>query len=628
MDPEYIEIRELYNYIKLNLEFDLTPDQIAKIDQDFPEAEREAEKIKLKEKILKERIERAELLASILTLRYNLDYNILLSFIKKYDNLLNIEMMEKRINEIDLNNIDEPLALELKNYYFHYYYNYYKIVLEKIQDQILVNLIMDRILQLQNIVIIGVRLDETEYDIFISNIYNLVDKYSYNQELLNEYEIKLRQLFFEDNKYDIRLYSVVKVSLPEVKNIFRNRHIKHGFNRGNYIYIPIKNFRIPVRINTGQTFKFKGETIIAERDITIYPIKRLSKFTTIPRDITFSYSYNFLGFNMERQNILKRLTEINNSGQDFFKKLLFTIFIDYLLLFISDLSEQLKQRNIGLLITGGFAYRHYNYSYITEDVDIIIGYLVDGKISIKPIENYKEIFQFIIEYFNSIKEKDFTNEIIIKIIKKFFKDLKNMGINITQFDNIYQFYQQLERDNINIELFLSSPPHNDKILKLTVVLNSVRRFAYIDININDITKAINTFAMINRINPVSIQDGFIKAEFNIDQFYLTFREDINHTFYPTRTIVNIIYDTASFLNVIEINYIIFEKHYLIEKIINNLLFGILPIDTDTSPEIIESEKQRFLEKFHKLLLTHGEYENFMSSNPTSQDIQYFKNFIG
>jgi hypothetical protein len=626
MDPEYIELRELFNLIKLKLEFDLTPDDIAKIEQDFPEAEREAEKLKLKEKIYKERIERAELLASILTLRYNLEYKILLSFLKIYDNLLDIDMMEKRINTVNLNNMDIDIALEIENFYYHYYYHHYKIFLEKIQDERLSNLVKRRIRQLRSLNVIGIKYNEIRGRIFLTDIYGLVNKQEHNQKLLNEYENILKSYFFEKESFDANLIHIIKVSFPEEQNIFRNRRIKNGLKRGNYCFIPVKGFRTPTTINIGQTYNYKGDIKVADKQMTIYPIKRLSKFTLIERHITFSYSYTFLGYHMERHNILKRLTEINNSGHDFLKKLLFTIFIDYLLLFISDLSEQLKQRNIGLLITGGFAYRHYNYSYITEDVDIIIGYLVDGKISIKPLENYKEIFQFIIDYFNVIKQKDFKNHIIISIIKKFFKDLKNMGINLTQFDNIYQFYQQLERDNINIELFLSSPPNNDKILKLTIVLNSVHRFAYVDININDITKAINTFAIINRINPFSIQDDFIKAEFNIDLFYLTFREQINHTFYPTRTVVNIIYDTAFFLNVIEINYIIFEKHYLIDKIINNLLFGILPIDTPH--QIIESEKRRFLEKFHKLLLTQGEYENFTSSNPTSQDIQNFKNFIG
>jgi hypothetical protein len=628
MDPEYIELRGLIDLIRLKLDFDLTPDDIAKIDQDFPEAEREAEKLKLKEKIYKERLDRIKLLASILTLRYNLDYKILLSFLKRYDNLLDIDMMEKRINDVDLTNMNIDVSEEIENFYYHYYFHYYKIILEKIQDEILLNLVKSKILLLGNISEKGIKYIEVDEDnYFLTNIYGLVDKEVYNKELLNKYNNFLKGYFEGDEREGFNIYTKVKVSLPEIKNIFRNKSVNHGFNKGNFCYIPIKGFRNrePTIINVGQTYKYKGDTIVADREMIIYPIKRLSKFILIPREITFSYSHNFLGFNMERINILKRLNEINAS-HEFLKKLLFTLLVDYILLFISDLTEQLKQRNIGLLITGGFAYRHYNYSYITEDIDILLGNLVDDKISIKPLENYREIFQFIIDYFNVIKQKDFKNEIIIRIIKKFFKDIKNMGINLSQFDNINQFYQQLERDNVNIEIFLSPPPHNDKILKLTVVLNEINRYAYADININDKTKAINTLSSIRQINPYFIQDGISRFQFNVDDFYLTLRDQIENTFYPTMTSVNVLYDSASILNVMDLNYIIYEKNYLINKLMNNLLFGIIP--NDFPVERLEVERQRFLDKFSKLLITHNEFNNFMATNPSPLAIQNFKTFIG
>jgi len=625
MDSEYIELKQLFDILNLKLDFDLTPEQTAKIAQDFPEAERENEKLKKKKEIYKQRVDRAEILLSFLTLKYNFNYGIFVNLMKNYNNLLPIDLMEERITELDLNNLNYIEAKELEDYYYNYIYHYYKIILEKIQDFRLRTLILRRVKQLKNLVYRGFSLME---DLTLKFRYELVDREEYNKELSDSYENALRRNFFTNNKKD-KKYETYNISLPEKLDIFRNKRVNNGIYQGNYAYIPTNNpmnsYRIEKEIEAGQVYQYKGQNILSTIKRKIYPIERLSKFTTIPREVLMSYNYKILGIRMDRINLIKRLEEINSS-HEFIKKLLFTIFVDYILLFISDLNNLLKERNIGLLVSGGFAYRYYNQSYITEDIDIILGDLIDGKINIKPIENYQEIFGIIVEYFNNIKAEDFTNIIILNIIKKFFKDLKRLGININTYDNIKQFYTQLENNNIEVDFNLSSPPLNDKILKLTIVLNNFNRFAYVDININDKAKAINTFSIINKINPFEIQENYLRNELNIDLFYLYYQREIENTFYPVITSINPIYDTASILNIIDINYILYEKSYLIDKLNNNLLFGIIPLEL--SEPRLSIEKERLLEKFNKLLRTHYEYNNFYSFNPSPQQIQLFNTFIG
>lgn len=624
MDPEYIELIELFQELNLKLDFELTAEQIAKIKLDYPEDRREKEIKNLKKQIYNQRKERSEILSSFLTLKYNFDYSLFNKFMKNDNNLVEIDVMERRINEINLDNLDGRLALELEDYYYNYMYHYYKKILEKTwnQDIELKRLILNRIYKLNNLVNKGFNVRD---NLELRYIYEFVDRNIYTSESLAKYEDKLRTCFFEDSRQSSKKVEPFFIALPEYSEIFRNRRIKYGLNQGIYASIPLGYYRIEKDINIGDIYQYKGQNIVSTFNGKIYPIERLSRFTTISREIIKSYNYKILGNKITRNNIIKRLEDINSSG-DSMKKLLFTIFADYILLFISDLTNILKEKNIGLLLSGGFAYRYYNQSYITEDIDIILGNLIDDKISIKPIENYSNIFKIITDYFYFIKHIDFTKDIILNIIYNFFKDLKRLGINLNSYDNIKQFYTQFKDNNIDLDFNLSSPPHNDKILKLTITLNNINRFAYIDININDKTKAINTFSIINKINPFEIEDMYISNEFNIDNMYLLYKRQIDNTFYPNITIINPIYDTASILNIIDINYILFEKTYLIDKLNNNLLFGIIPLDFPQSK--LQDEIIRLLTKFNKLLITNYELNRFYSFNPNQKQIQLFNTFIG
>jgi hypothetical protein len=614
MDPEFIELKNLFEKINLKLNFELSSEQINNIKNTYPD-KFEQEIHKLKKNIYKKNVERAEILTSFLTIKYNFNYNLLLSLMKKYNNLIDIDIMEKRIISLELKKsdiIDVKLAIELEEYYYNYIYHYYKIVLEKIENIKLIRLIIDRIVYLKDVV----------YKDYIEK-YKLINRDIFNKELLKKYEDNLHSHFF--NNLGGKKLTKFRISLPENLEIFRNKRVNNGLNQGNYIYLPLDTYRKEKEVNIGDTYQFKGQNIISTKKRNIYPIIRLSKFTTIPREVLMSYNYKILGLKMDRINIIRRLEEINRN-HDFIKKLLFTIFLDYLLLFISDLNNFLKDLNLGLIVSGGMAYRYYNHSYITEDIDLILGDIIDNKISIKPILNPQELFRKIIEYFNKIKEEDFNKDILLNIIRKFFKDINRLGININNYQNIKNFYIQLENNNIDIELNLSTPPKNDKILKLILILNKINIYSFIDININDKIKAISTLSIINNINPFEIEQEYIKNEFNVDILYLSYQKQIENTFYPITKYINPIYDTASILNIINLDYILFEKSYLINKLNNNLLFGIISINLSRSK--LYYEIPRLLEKFNKLLINNNEYNRFYSFNPSPEQIKLFNTFIG
>jgi hypothetical protein len=621
MESDYSKLKNIFQKLKQKLDFELPEDIKQKIILEYPDNVEE-KILEKKKEIFNQNKKEGYILLSRVSIIYNFNYSLLEQFIKNFDELTELEEIDKKYAEI--NTDDTTLvyynrkASKIEHIYYIYIYHYYKNKLEG-NEAILPDLLI-KINKLKNLVRTGVTFDE-EY--IITDAFQFVDRVAHNIRLNTNYVNELKNVFLNGGniKED---YSEYIVSLPEFNNFIYNRIKLNGLYQGKYAFIPNRKFREEVNLNTGDVYNFMGQNITADKNMIIYPIKRFSKLMLIPKYVLSSYNRNFLGLNMQKINLIKRLNEIESS-HNYFKKLLFTMFVDSLLLIISDISVMLEKRNIGLIISGGFAYRKYNHSYITEDIDIILGDLVGNNVSIKPLENYREVFALIIEYFNNIKMKYLTPDMIKRIMNKFFKDLNNLGINLNLFPNIKSFYDQFKLNNIDLDFVLSVPPHNDKIIKFTII-NLGLRNAFIDININDKVKAISTLNIIKQIGIGFVEQKLIEFQNNIDQLYAFFEYDINNTFYQINEEKNIIYDSNNKLRVVKLEYILHEKNYLINKISNNQLFGV--IDTSLSEDLIYNDKQRFLEKFNKLILTHEQYQLFYSLYPNTLQILNFNNFIG
>ena len=519
---------------------------------------------------------------------------LLYNTIKNSDKIISLEELEKKISSIDFNNINQIISEEIAEEVIkHYFFNLYKNILENKNEDIILN----RIKQLNNIILYQVIINP---DQTVKKIYKLIDRQDYNNKLSNNYRLLLKNILEKPPVLQSPIQT--KVSLPDFNYYFWNFQNLNGVNQGNFVDVPQGNHRQAKIIPANKGYYIGNEKVINKEEITIYPIKRLSLLSNIQKFILSPYNRNILGFGFNKYQIMERLKIINNSSNNL-KQLILTIFLDYILLYISDLTQNLKNDlNIGLLVKGGLAYRFYNKNHIPSDFEIYLGKIKNDNICIDELENYNIIFKYIIDNFQELKINEFSNENLTKLVNKFFDDLDSLGINFIDYSNIYNFYEKLKLNQINFDINIIT---NNQLLKLVIKVND-KIIHLMDFNINDKLKAINDYGLIKKIDPLYLENKYKVLEKNINLMYLQLKDKIDNTYYPQTTISQELFDSRIIFNVLSVEFLIHQKKTIIFKLLNNLYFGLISDDLlEIQKEI---EKNRLILKSQKIIYDHYHYD--------------------